>query len=49
MTQLMSALGRTKLSTQRVPGRLYWHNDLSYWMPNSNQVHSSGSGEEPLP
>ncbi|WP_259725421.1 LCP family protein [Synechococcus sp. CS-1332] len=49
MTQLMSALGRTKLSTQRVPGRLYWHNDLSYWMPDSNQVHPSGSGEEPLP
>jgi LCP family protein required for cell wall assembly len=49
MTQLMSALGRTKLSTQRVPGRLYWHNDLSYWMPNSNQVHPSGNGDEPLP
>ena len=49
MTQLMSALGRTKLSTQRVPGRLYWHNDLSYWMPNSNQAHPSGSGDEPLP
>lgn len=49
MTQLMSALGRTKLSTQRVPGRLYWHNDLSYWMPDSNQVHSSGSGDVPFP
>ncbi|MEA5443519.1 LCP family protein [Cyanobium gracile] len=49
MTQLMSALGRTKLSTQRVPGRLYWHNDLSYWMPDSNQVHPSGSGEVPFP
>ncbi|WP_233134001.1 LCP family protein [Synechococcus sp. BO 8801] len=49
MTQLMSALGKTKLSTQRVPGRLYWHNDLSYWMPDSNQAYPSGSGEEPLP
>ncbi len=49
MTQLMSALGKTKLSTQRVPGRLYWHNDLSYWMPDSNQTHPTGSGEEPLP
>ena len=49
MTQLMSALGKTKLSTQRVPGRLYWHNDLSYWMPDSNQAHPSGGGEEPLP
>lgn len=49
MTQLMSALGKTKLSTQRVPGRLYWHNDLSYWMPDSNQAYPTGSGEEPLP
>ncbi len=49
LTQLMSALGRTKLSTQRVPGRLYWHNDLSYWMPDSNQAHSSGSSEVPFP
>jgi len=49
MTQLMSALGKTKLSTQRVPGRLYWHNDLSYWMPDSNQAHASGSGEVPFP
>jgi len=49
MTQLMSALGKTKLSTQGLPGRLYWHNDLSYWMPDSNVEHPSGSGEEPLP
>ena len=49
MTQLMSALGRTKLSTQRVSGRLYWHHDLSYWMPDSNQAYPSGSGDEPLP
>ena len=49
MTQLMSALGRTKLSTQRVSGRLYWHHYLSYWMPDSNQAYPSGSGDEPLP
>jgi LCP family protein required for cell wall assembly len=49
MTQLMSALGKTKLSTQRVPGRLYWHNDLSYWMPDSNKAYPSGTGEEPMP
>ena len=49
MTQLMSALGRTKLSTQRVSGRLYWHHDLSYLMPDSNQAYPSGSGDEPLP
>jgi LCP family protein required for cell wall assembly len=49
MTQLMSALGHTRLSTQRVPGRLYWHNDLSYWMPQSNLTHATGNGEPPLP
>ena len=49
MTQLMGALGRTRLSTTRVPGRLYWHNDLSYWMPDSNQAHASGTEEVPFP
>ncbi len=49
MTQLMSALGHTKLSTTRLPGRLYWHNDLSFWMPDSNQAHPSGDGETPFP
>lgn len=47
MTQLVSALGRTKLNTTRLPGRLYWQNDLSYWMPDSNVDHPTGSGEEP--
>jgi LCP family protein required for cell wall assembly len=41
MTQLMAALGKTSLSTRRVPGRLYWYNDLSYWMPDSNQAHAT--------
>lgn len=49
MTQLMGALGHTKLSTSRLPGRLYWHNDLSFWMPDSNQAHPSGSGEGEAP
>jgi anionic cell wall polymer biosynthesis LytR-Cps2A-Psr (LCP) family protein len=49
MTQLMGALGRTRLSTTRVPGRLYWYNDLSYWMPDSNQAHASGTEEVPFP
>ncbi|KEF42427.1 MAG: transcriptional regulator [Cyanobium sp. CACIAM 14] len=47
MTQLMGALGHTKLSTSRLPGRLYWHNDLSYWMPDSNKAHPTGDGEVP--
>lgn len=49
MTQLLAAMAQTKLSTQRLPGRLYWQDDLSYWMPDTNTQHPTGSGEEPLP
>jgi anionic cell wall polymer biosynthesis LytR-Cps2A-Psr (LCP) family protein len=47
MTQLLTAMTRSKLSTQRLPGRLYWQDDLSYWMPDSNAAHPTGNGEEP--
>jgi LCP family protein required for cell wall assembly len=47
LTQLMSAMAHTKLSTGRLPGREYWENELSYWMPASNTHHPSGSGEVP--
>ena len=33
---LISKLGNTRLSTDRLAGRLYWHDDLSYWMPDLN-------------
>jgi LCP family protein required for cell wall assembly len=36
MGQLLSAMTNTQLSSAQVPGRLFWHNDLSYWMPDSN-------------
>jgi len=49
MTQLLTAMAQTKLSTARLPGRLYWQDDLSYWMPDSNTAHPTGSGEEPAP
>ena len=49
MTQLLTAMARTKLSTTRLPGRLYWQDDLSYWMPDSNTAHPTGSGQEPMP
>ena len=49
ITQLLTAMGRSRLSTDRLPGRLYWHQDLSYWMPDSNSHYPSGSGEEPAP
>ncbi|MFO0037830.1 MAG: LCP family protein [Synechococcaceae cyanobacterium] len=47
MTQLLTAMTRSKLSTQRLPGRLYWQDELSYWMPDSNTAHPTGNGEEP--
>jgi LCP family protein required for cell wall assembly len=47
LTQLMGTMAHTKLSTKRLAGRPYWQNDLSYWMPDSNSLHPTGSGEEP--
>lgn len=47
LTQLMSAMAHTKLSTGRLAGREYWENELSYWMPASNTHHPSGNGEVP--
>jgi LCP family protein required for cell wall assembly len=47
ITQLMATMAHTKLSTQRLPGREYWADDLSYWMPNSNTHHPSGDGQPP--
>jgi LCP family protein required for cell wall assembly len=46
MGQLLTAMANTTLSSSQVPGRLYWYNDLSYWMPESNPHYASvGSGE----
>jgi LCP family protein required for cell wall assembly len=47
LTQLMAAMAHTKLSTERLPGREFWENDLSYWMPASNTHHPTGNGEVP--
>ena len=47
MSQVMAAMGHTRLRTQQLPGRLYWQDELSYWMPDSNQAHPTGNGEEP--
>jgi anionic cell wall polymer biosynthesis LytR-Cps2A-Psr (LCP) family protein len=47
LSQLMAAMGHTRLRTQQLPGRLYWQDELSYWMPDSNLDHPTGSGEEP--
>jgi LCP family protein required for cell wall assembly len=49
LSRLATDMARSKLSSERLPGRLYWQNDLSYWMPDSNKAHPTGSGEEPSP
>jgi len=41
MGQLLTAMAGTKLSTQQLPGRLFWHNDLSYWMPDGNSHYAA--------
>jgi len=49
LSRLAADMARSKLSSERLPGRLYWQNDLSYWMPDSNKAHPAGSGQEPSP
>ena len=41
LTQLARAMAQTRLSTSRLPGTLYWHNDLSYWLPSDNHRKAS--------
>ncbi len=47
--QLMTAMAHSTLHTSQLPGREFWHNDLSYWMPDNNQ-HYAGmdNGESAL-
>lgn len=45
LTQLASAMSKTQLSTTRLPGSLYWYNDLSYWLPRGNQKHGPGADQ----
>ncbi|SBO44128.1 LCP family protein [Cyanobium sp. NIES-981] len=48
MGQLLSAMTNTQLSSAQVPGRLFWYNDLSYWMPDSNRHYPATSLETGL-
>ncbi|WP_254967231.1 LCP family protein [Cyanobium sp. CH-040] len=34
--QLLTAMASTQLTASQLPGRLYWYNDLSFWMPDAN-------------
>ncbi len=44
MGQLLTAMATTELSTSQLPGRLFWHNDLIYWMPSSNTHYPARAG-----
>ena len=45
LTGLASAMAHTKLNIQRLPGRAYWQDNLSYWMPDTNTQHPPVPGE----
>jgi len=47
--QLMTAMTSTKLSTGQLPGRPFWHNNLSYWMPDANGNYAGIASQEPQP
>ncbi|MEO1002127.1 MAG: LCP family protein [Cyanobacteria bacterium J06638_7] len=34
--QLVRSMASTDLIADQMPGRLYWYNELSFWMPDSN-------------
>jgi LCP family protein required for cell wall assembly len=36
MGALVSAMASTKLSSSRLEGTPYWHEDISYWLPDAN-------------
>jgi LCP family protein required for cell wall assembly len=42
--QLLTTMASTNLSTDQLPGRLYWYNDLSFWMPDSNPHYGRIAG-----
>lgn len=47
MTRLVTAMATTRLSTERLAGRPFWKDDLSYWMPDSNRAYEGVSDEPP--
>lgn len=46
---LISALRTTKLASTRLAGQPYWHDNLSYWMPDLNPNHAAYVNQEPQP
>lgn len=49
LASLMTAMRTTKLASQRLAGQPYWHDNLSYWMPDLNPNHTAYKSEDPPP
>ena len=49
MGQLITAMAGTKLATNQLAGRIFWQNDLSYWMPDANTHYTGVEGPAPSP
>ena len=49
MGQLLTAMAGTRLQTAQLPGRLFWHHELSYWMPDANSHYTGVNSSEPPP
>ena len=47
MAQLITAMAGTKLTTNQLAGRIFWQNDISYWMPDANRNYTGLDGPEP--
>ena len=47
MGQLVTAMAGTKLATNQLAGRIFWQNDLSYWMPDANTSYTGVDGPPP--
>jgi hypothetical protein len=44
---LLTAMATTKLSSSRLSGTPYWHDDISYWMPDVNTKRGDTSSDNP--
>ena len=49
MGQLVTAMAGTKLATNQLAGRIFWQNELSYWMPDANTHYAGVDGPAPAP
>lgn len=45
--QLVTAMATTEFSASQLPGRLFWYDDLSFWMPDANPHYGRPPEEAP--